>query len=46
MPILSSNQLKKYNEKGFIAPINVFSKEEVYEIRKEIEDIENKWPNE
>ena len=46
MSILSSNQLKKYNEKGFIAPINVLSKEEVYEIRKEIEDIENKWPNE
>ena len=25
---------------------NILSKEEVYEIRKEIEDIENKWPNE
>jgi len=43
---LSSKQIIKYNEEGFIAPINVLSKQETHEIRKEIEVIENKWPNE
>ena len=46
MSSLSSSQIKKYNEEGFIAPINIFSKDEANEIKKEIEYIENKWPNE
>ena len=46
MSSLSSSQIKKYNDEGFIAPINIFSKDEANEIKKEIEYIENKWPNE
>ena len=46
MSYLSSNQLKQYEDEGFVSPINIFSKEEVKEIRNEIEYIENKIPNE
>ncbi len=46
MTYLSSNQLKQYNEEGYVAPINVLSKDEANEVRNEIENIENKWPNE
>ena len=43
---LSSHQIKKYNKEGFVSPIDVLSKEQAYEIRKEIENIESNWPNE
>ena len=46
MSYLSSNQLKQYNDEGFVSPINIFSKEKAKEIRNEIELIENKTPNE
>ena len=46
MCFLTSKQLNKYNEDGYVAPIDVLSKEEAYEIRKELENIEKKWPNE
>ena len=46
MTYLSSNQLKQYNDEGFISPINIFSKEKAKEIRNEIELIENKIPGE
>ena len=46
MPNLSSNQLKQYNDEGYIAPINILSTEEAIEARKEIELIEKKNPNE
>ena len=46
MPNLSSNQLKQYNDEGYIAPINILSTEEAIEARKEIELIEKKIPNE
>ncbi len=46
MTILSSEQIKKYNQEGYISPIDIFSKEEAFEIRKEIEYIEKTWPNE
>ena len=46
MSSLSSSQIKKYNAEGFIAPIDVFSTQEAVEIKKEIEFIEKKWPNE
>ncbi len=46
MSSLSSSQIKKYNAEGFIAPIDVFSTQEADEIKKEIEFIEKKWPNE
>ena len=36
MNTLSSNQLQKYNEEGFVAPIDVFSNQEADEIKKEM----------
>ena len=46
MSYLSSNQLKQYNDNGFVSPINIFSKDKAKEIRNEIELIENKIPEE
>ena len=46
MPKLSSNLLQEYNDNGYVAPIEVLSKDQAYEIRKEIENIETKWPDE
>ena len=46
MPNLSSEQINQYNNDGYIAPIDVLSKDEATEVRKEIEYIEKKWPNE
>ena len=46
MTNLSSNQLKQYNDEGYIAPINILSTKEAIEARKEIELIEKKIPNE
>ena len=43
---LTTDQIKQYKEGGYIAPINVLSKDEANEIKKEIEYIENKWPGE
>ena len=45
MTSLSEQQINFYNKKGYIAPINVLSKQEANEIRQEIEIIEEKWPN-
>ena len=46
MSYLSSNQLKQYEDKGFVSPINIISKEKANEIRNEIELIEKKMPDE
>ena len=46
MSYLSSNQLKQYEDAGFVSPINIFSKDKAKEIRNEIELIENKIPGE
>ena len=46
MTYLSSNQLKQYEDEGFVSPINIFSKEKAKEIRNEIELIEKKIPEE
>ena len=46
MSYLSSNQLKQYRDKGFISPINIFTKEKAKEIRNEIELIEKRIPGE
>ncbi len=46
MSYLSTNQLKQYEDEGFVSPINIFSKEKAKEIRNEIELIENKMPEE
>ena len=45
MANLSDQQINFYNEKGYVAPIDVLSKKEANEIRQEIEIIEKKWPN-
>ena len=36
MTYLSPNQLKQYEDEGFVSPIDVFSKEKAKEIRDEI----------
>ena len=46
MPNLSNEQINKYKEDGYIAPIDVLTKDEAEEVKKEIEYIEKKWPNE
>ena len=46
MPKLTSQQHEQYQEKGFIAPIDVLTKAEAEEVKNEIEFIEKKWPNE
>ena len=46
MKSLSSSQIKTYQDKGFVAPIEALSQDEANEVREEIEFIEKKWPNE
>jgi len=46
MTYLSSNQLKQYDDQGYISPIEVLSNSEALEARNEIELIEKKLPNE
>ena len=46
MPMLSNKELKDYNDNGFVAPIDVLSLKEAETIKKEIEHIEKKWPDE
>ena len=43
---LTASQIKNYEKNGYISPIDILSKKEAYEIREEIELIENKWPGE
>ena len=46
MTYLSSNQLKQYEDEGFISPINIFTKKKAKKIRGEIELIEKTIPGE
>ena len=46
MTYLSSNQLKQYEDLGYISPIEVLSSSDALEARKEIELIEKTLPNE
>ncbi len=46
MSYLSANQLKQYEDEGFVSPINIFSKVKAKEIRNEIELIEKEIPGE
>ena len=46
MAYLNSNQLKQYNDEGYISPLNVISKNEALDARNEIEFIEKKLPKE
>ena len=41
---LTTEQLDRYKNKGYISPVNVLSNSEAKEIRKEIEKIEKDWP--
>ena len=36
MAYLSPNQLKQYEDEGFVSPINIFSKEKEKEIRRRL----------
>ena len=46
MSMLSDKELKDYKDNGYVAPIDILSLEEAEEIKKEIEHIEEKWPDE
>ena len=46
MTYLSPNQLKQYEDEGFVSPINIFSKDKAKQIRDEIEMIEKEIPGE
>jgi len=46
MTNLSSNQLKQYNDNGYVAPIDILSTEEAFIARQEIELIEKEMPGE
>ena len=46
MSALNEKQIKDYDYNGFISPIDVLSLEEAEDIKKEIEFIEKKWPDE
>ena len=46
MSYLSSNQLKQYQDEGFVSPINIFSDVKAKKIRNEIELIEKNMPGE
>jgi len=46
MAYLNSNQLKQYNDEGYIAPLDIISKNEAQDARNEIEFIEKKLPKE
>ena len=46
MSNLSLEQINQYKDDGYIAPIDVLTKNEAEEVKKEIEYIEKKWPNE
>jgi ectoine hydroxylase-related dioxygenase (phytanoyl-CoA dioxygenase family) len=42
---LTVEQQEAYARDGFVAPIDIFSADEIAEIRAEIEDAEARWPN-
>ena len=46
MSQLTADEIKQYDKDGYIAPINVFTKEEAIQVRKEIELIEKEMPDE
>ena len=46
MTYLNSNQLKQYNEEGYVAPLDILTKDEALDARNEIELIEKEMPNE
>jgi len=43
---LTTDQIQQYHKEGYVAPIEVLTREEALEVRNEIELIENRFPNE
>ena len=46
MSKLTTDQIKQYHKEGYVAPIEILTREEALEVRNEIELIENRFPNE
>ena len=46
MSLLTSKQLSKYKNEGFISPIDILSLQELKKVKDEIEYIEKNWPKE
>ena len=46
MSSLSSSQIKQYQDKGFVAPVEALTNDEANQVKDEIEFIEKKWPSE
>ena len=46
MTSLTPKQLKDYNDRGYVAPIDILTADEANEIKEEIEKIEKRWPDE
>ena len=46
MSKLTTDQIQQYHKEGYVAPIEVLTREEALEVRNEIELIENRFPNE
>ena len=44
--ILTKKQIKKYHEEGFISPVRVISEDEALSIKNELEQVEEKYPEE
>ena len=42
---LTDEQIATYHRDGFVAPVDIFSADEISAIRAEIEDAENRWPD-
>tara|TARA_Y100000817_G_scaffold311429_1_gene303563 strand:+ start:671 stop:1495 length:825 start_codon:yes stop_codon:yes gene_type:complete len=43
---LTTEQIQQYHKEGYVAPIEILTREEALEVRNEIELIENRFPNE
>ena len=46
MSKLTPEQIQQYHKEGYVAPIEILTREEALEVRNEIELIENRFPNE
>ena len=46
MSKLTTDQIQQYHKEGYVAPIEILTREEALEVRNEIELIENRFPNE
>ena len=46
MSKLTTDQIQQYHKEGYVAPIEILTREEALEVRNEIEIIENRFPNE